>query len=228
MPSSLESPLPEFQFELVRVPAAEAVATWRVLRREGRGAFTPVVMDAPGNYALDPAALAQMRLELPGTLADAGAMSVTDFFARRNAANAALFQELETGGWPESPCKLEPYLPRSAEVLFIAKVPTPNSYEALGHIGFGGWNDCPADEEHIAVLRYWQERYGADLFAVGGDMIECVVERPPSTRDAALSLAREQLLYAPGSLDEFSGRIGSVPELAAALLNSRHWLFWWD
>jgi hypothetical protein len=93
---------------------------------------------------------------------------------------------------------------------------------------FGGWNDCPYDAEHVAVLRYWHERYGVDLFAMGGDIIECVVERPPTTREEALNLAREQLLYAPGTLGEFSGGGSSVPELAAALLNSRHWLFWWD
>ena len=59
-------------------------------------------------------------------------------------------------------------------------------------------------------------------------MIECTVERPPTTKEDALILAREQLLYSPGFLGEFTGRETNIPRLAAALLNSRHWLFWWD
>lgn len=218
----------ESRFELVRVSGSEAVQKWYAMREEGRGHFTPVILDEPENYALDSEGLAELQLELPKTLASSEAMSVADFFARRKSENAALFQELEVGDWPEVPYKLEPYLPRHSEEVFIAKVPTPNSYAALAHIGFGGWNDCPYDAEHVAVLRYWHERYGADLFAMGGDITECVVERPPTTREEALNLAREQLLYAPGALGEFSGGGSSVPELAAALLNSRHWLFWWD
>ena len=218
----------DFRFELVRVSGSEAVQKWHALREEGRGVFTPVILDEPENYAMDSAELAELQLELPKTLAAAGAMSVADFFARRKAENAALFQELEAGDWPQASYKLGPYLSRQTEEVFIAKVPAPNSYEALAHIGFGGWNDCPYDAEHVAVLRYWHDRYGADLFALGGDIIECVVERPPTTREAALDLASKQLLYAPGALGEFSGGGSSVPELAAALLNSRHWLFWWD
>ena len=218
----------EFRFELVRVSASEAVQKWRALREEGRGVFSPVILAEPENFALDSDELAELQLELPKILAASEAKSVADFFARRKAENAVLWQELEAGDWPEVPYKLEPYLPRQTEEVFIAKVPTANSCEALAHIGFGGWNDCPYDAEHVAVLRYWHERYGASLFALGGDIIECVVERPPTTREAALDLASEQLLYAPGALGEFSGGGSSVPELAAALLNSRHWLFWWD
>jgi len=216
------------RFELVRMTGSEAVQKWLALREEGRGVFTPVILDEPENYALDSDELEELQLELPITLAAAEAVSVADFFARRKSENAALWQELATGDWPAVPYKLEPYLSRHSDEIFIAKVPTPNSYEALAHIGFGGWNDCPYDAEHVAVLRYWHERYGADLFAMGGDIIECVVERPPTTREAALNLAREQLLYAPGSLGDFSGGGSSVPELAAALLDSPHWLFWWD
>lgn len=216
------------RFELVRVSGSEAVQKWHALREEGRGVFTPVILVEPENYALDGDALAELQLELPKTLAAAEAMSVADFFARRKSENAALLQELEAGDWPALPYRLEPYLPRHSGEVVIAKVPTPNSYEALAYVGFGGWNDCPYDAEHVAVFRHWHDRYGADLFAISGDILECVVERPPATREAALDLAREHTMYAPGTLGEFSGGGSSVPELAGALFDSRHWLFWWD
>jgi len=75
--------------------------------------------------------------------------------------------------------------------------------------------------------RHWNQQYGANLVAVGPDSLECTVDRPPTTQEEAIHLAREHLLYAPGTLGEYD--IGqSVFDLAAALLISRHWVFWWD
>ena len=47
-------------------------------------------------------------------------------------------------------------------------------------------------------------------------------------KEDAIALAREHLAYAPGTLNEFSVTPAGVPALAAALLNSKHWVFWWD
>lgn len=219
---------PDFHYELVPVAASDAVQKCLALRTEGQGCFTPILLESPEDYLLEGDDLAALQRQLPTTLAAAQAISVPQFFAQRRACDPSFYDELEAGSWPDEPYRFEPYLPQQAEELFIAKVPASRSYEALAHIGFGGWNDCPTDEEHVAVLRYWHERHGANLIAIGGDMIECTVDRPPSTREQALDLAREHLIYAPGTLGEFAAQGSSVPELAATLLNSRHWLFWWD
>ena len=221
----MEHPIPEFQYELVPVRGSDIISTFLKLRAEERGNLTPVLLDSPEKYFLDADAFAGLHEELPDVFAAAGQISIPEFLAQRRAANPELFEELENGEWPAMPHKFDPSLPDDG---FIAKVLTPNSFEALAHIGFGGWNDCPTDEEHVAILKWWFERYGAELFAIGGDTIECTVERPPATREDAIVLAREHLAYSPGTLNEFSITPASVPALAAALLNSKHWLFWWD
>ena len=227
---SFDSEDPNFQYELVRSTPRSGLRdleTWLELREEGRGVFSPVILDSRDNYFLQGEELAALKSDLPKILAKSEGISVEEFFRSRRAQDKELYEELEAGSWPSVPMELKPYLITQMEEVFIAKVPTSNSYEAVAYIGFGGWNDCPYDEEHVAILRYWHKRYGANLFAQGGDMLECTVDRPPTSQEAALSLAREHLTYALGTLGEF-GRGNSVPELAAALLNSRHWLFWWD
>jgi hypothetical protein len=219
--------LPEFQYELVQVGPADALQQWANLREAGRGIFSPVILDSPEDYQLGKDELAALQKNLTETLASASALSAEVFFDRRRDEMGGLLEELEAGDWPAVPHEFEPHLIGQSDTAFIVKVPTPHSWEALAYIGFGGWNDCPTDEEHVAILRHWHEQYGAKLFAQGRDMIECIVDRPPATREAALALAREQLLYAPGTLSEF-GHDQTLQNLAAALLNSRHWIFWWD
>ncbi len=66
--------------------------------------------------------------------------------------------------------------------------------------------------------------HDAEIISVGRATIEMRVGKPPSTRDEALELAREQFVYCPDSVDQGAG---SVPSLAAELLNGRVWHFWW-
>ncbi len=222
-----KSATPRFQYDLVHATPATAFETWVALREQARGAFTPVILDSPEKFSLDRDQFAALKKDLPKTLDAAAAISAEEFFRKRRAERQEDYDQLEQGDWPAVPFKLEPQLIRDMDEVFIVKVPTAHSYEAVAYIGFGGWNDCPADAEHVAILRYWHDRYGANLVAQGADMLECTVERPPTTREAAVELAREQLIYALGTLGEL-GIGNSVPELAAALLNSRYWLFWWD
>lgn len=227
IPSALQA-LPPFSYELVRVAPADAVRTCLSLRETGKGVFTPIILDSPEKYQESvEATLAERSQEKD--IAASRNISVEEFFQRRREQNPAYYDGLDEGAWPDKPYVMEPYLPRVLENdVFIIKVPTPHSYEALAHIGFGGWNDCPTDEEHIAVLRYWHERCGANLFAVGTDMLECTVDRPPTTKEEALKLAGEHSLYAPGTFANLSGKDENFSALAATLLHSRHWVFWWD
>lgn len=90
---------------------------------------------------------------------------------------------------------------------------------------FGGWNDCPHPDVHCAFHRHWQERHGAEITGMSGDVIECVVRNPPDDREAAITLAWEQYWYCADVVEQ---GIGSVSHLAATLLNSPYWFFWWD
>jgi hypothetical protein len=115
-------------------------------------------------------------------------------------------------------------LPASGPVA-VALV-RPHSEEIPSVLGWGAFNACPAPEEHVAVLRYWRQRYGAQLQAMTNDILELVVASPPRTFEDALPLARQQYAYANDIVDQ--GEHPTVGALAAALIDSPRWHFWWD
>lgn len=79
--------------------------------------------------------------------------------------------------------------------------------------------------EMAAVLRSWEDRFGARLLQLGsGGEMWLLVERPPRTVDAALALAAEHLAFSHESQDGSR----SVRELAAALAGAPTWRLWWD
>ena len=90
---------------------------------------------------------------------------------------------------------------------------------------FGGWNSCPEPAVHCAIHRQWQAEYGAWITGLSNDTIECLVESPPRDRDAALRLAWQQYWYCNDIVDQ---GCGTINRLAARLMNSPYWFFWWD
>ena len=107
--------------------------------------------------------------------------------------------------------------------LGLANVEQP--WQLPAALQCGGWNDCPEAEVQCAFHRHWYDRYGAEITSVAGDVVECVVARPPTDRAAAIALAWEQFWYCNDIVDQ---GCGSVSNLAAILLNSPYWYFWWD
>jgi hypothetical protein len=78
---------------------------------------------------------------------------------------------------------------------------------------------------HAAILKYWYERWGAEVVAATAGDLELQVLRPPMTQDAALELAKEQYMYCRDLVEQ---NTGSVAVLANLLVNSSVWWFWWD
>jgi hypothetical protein len=74
-------------------------------------------------------------------------------------------------------------------------------------------------------MRYWCERYDAELTTFAGDVAELRVGRPPLTRDDSIVLAREQFVYRQ---DIVTQGTETLEELAAGLLASPVWFFWRD
>jgi hypothetical protein len=109
--------------------------------------------------------------------------------------------------------------------VFIARLPTPDPVMIPLHLRFGDWNSCPSPWVHAAAARYWEERYGASIVTLAGDIIEYVVERPPATDAQALELAWQQYYYCH---DIVTQGVGSVATLAQSLKGSSRWYFWWD
>jgi Domain of unknown function (DUF4253) len=76
-----------------------------------------------------------------------------------------------------------------------------------------------------AVLRSWEDRFGARLLRIGGDAIlQVLVERPPHTLEPAWHVAAELHAFA----DEVAGTDDTVSSIAAHLVGTPIWQFWWD
>ncbi|HLN15704.1 MAG TPA: DUF4253 domain-containing protein [Acidimicrobiales bacterium] len=111
------------------------------------------------------------------------------------------------------------------DTVTVAQLPIGAGWTSAAFLSWGGWNACPGPEEHTAIHRYWWDAYGAQPVAVSGDVFEFVVGRPPTSRETAMALAWEQFGYCNDIVDQ---GVGTVSKLAAALIDSPFWYFWWD
>lgn len=135
--------------------------------------------------------------------------------------------------WPGEPRRSEVELHGTRDILngelheavAFALVADADPFEVPAYLGFGGWNDCPEPELQVAVLREWERTYGAVPVCITGDVLECVVARPPQTEEGAFSLAAEQWIFC----DDIVGQgTQSVRRLAMEIWRSPQWFFWWD
>lgn len=147
------------------------------------------------------------------------------------AAIAGGRQSLSRGEWPD---EVDAMMPTSLidwetnapiPEAYIIRLPTSDWTEIPAHLRMGGWNACPPAEYHVAAFRSWRERYGAELVHVGSSTLDIRVKRRPQTREEALALADELYLYCE---DIIAQGYGDPAPLAAALMASDWWNFWWD
>jgi hypothetical protein len=78
--------------------------------------------------------------------------------------------------------------------------------------------------ELSAVLRSWEERFGATVISLGFDSLELAVSAPPRSQGRALTVAAEHRAF---SLPTFTAQPGNLREFAAGLVHARHWRFSW-
>lgn len=137
--------------------------------------------------------------------------------------------EAEQGRLPEATLRAAVATHQPA-FLGLVVAPRPADVPAaVGWTGFGA--DSPGTPqarclEVATVLRSWETRFGARPLRIGSDMIlRVLVERPPSTFEAAIRVAAEHVAFG----DEY-GRYSGEPisELAAELVGKPVWHFWWD
>ncbi|MEU3604117.1 DUF4253 domain-containing protein [Streptomyces sp. NPDC035033] len=95
----------------------------------------------------------------------------------------------------------------------------PCLYDTMNWFGHGGRSLTPLDD--AALLRRWQERWGAQLFFATGPYLELVVDRPPlDPRDAAQ--ATTELLACCGDTVQDAITAGD------GMVRSTMWSLWWD
>ncbi|MBD2342319.1 DUF4253 domain-containing protein [Calothrix sp. FACHB-156] len=109
--------------------------------------------------------------------------------------------------------------------IVLAIIPTTFSWQVPGFLKFGNWNDCPLPTIHVGLMKYWQQKYGAEVVGITHDVVEMCVNHPPQNCEDAFRLAQEQYMYCSDIVDQ---GVETLNNLAAMLLNRQIWYFWWD
>lgn len=108
--------------------------------------------------------------------------------------------------------------------MVLAEIPAEHPWEVFAWMPFGGWNECPSDEEQMAAAKYWFEQYGAVPAVITRDVLEFDLPAP-TPRERAMELAMEQFAFCTDIVEQGCGSIG---RLADGLWQSDKWFFWWD
>jgi hypothetical protein len=226
-----QEPEIKLPFDYMIVPGEKAVETCLRIREDASKSVTPVIMGGKDKMNLLLDNLDADKRSPEAVIAESEGFMIDEFIQSRTSEDPEFYQEVR-GKWPLVP--VQPgYLTAHTDVLSgkplkevcLGLVPTNSSYEVPAYLKYGGWNECPSAEEHVGILRYWHDKYGAEIIAITGDVIECTVTNPPRTKEEALALAHEQFIYCT---DIVTQGVETIDALAATLLNSNYWYFWWD
>lgn len=212
------------------IPGQTALDAWRALRAAvPQTQRWPLLLGGGDSFKCHLDLLADHSPE--DVLARAEDVDPADFFGAR-LDELGEGGELPRGEWPDAAepsteigIHLEILSRKPLREVFLVLTPVPEPWRSVAYVPFGGWNECPMPEEHVAVLRHWCNTYGAEPVGITKDTIECAATRPPAARDAALTLAHEQYAFASDIVDQGTSTIDA---LGAALLNGTAWFFWWD
>ncbi|MGW0909465.1 DUF4253 domain-containing protein [Streptomyces sp. NPDC002853] len=77
-----------------------------------------------------------------------------------------------------------------------------------------------------AVVRDWEDRFGARVIGVGFSTLHLSISTPPARIEDALAVAAEHFAFSPDNIWQ-----GSHPDLASYadhLIGLNYWEFWWD
>ena len=111
------------------------------------------------------------------------------------------------------------------ETVFIGLVPAAGGWEVPALLAWSAAEGLKIEgPEHLAVLHFWHESYGAELVALGLEQLECLVTMPPGDARGAFELAVQQYSYCPALMDNLAPAMGAL----AATLFGRHWYFDWS
>jgi hypothetical protein len=223
-----------FPFERVATTGDRALATWGQLKAARRG--VPVVMGADEAVRILADAFSPARpnkTSVAAILAAADCIRHPQDLAEERIRAAMLWEPPPppVGEWPATPSPsagLTVAMNSDQALLHkvhIALIPTDDWTTVPAHLRWGGWNACPRAEYHVAALRSWRDRFGAELIGLSSDRMDLRVARRPHTRAQALELAREHYIYCNDIVDQGEG---TVSRLAACLIADDWWNFWWD
>jgi hypothetical protein len=119
-----------------------------------------------------------------------------------------------------------PYRLEAAPLGALMLVPALRPADVLARLGWLGAVNLDAGGGQLsAVLRSWEDRFGAVPVCVGFDTLVLAVSRPPTDPTALQQLALEHYGFCPDNVEQGAG---SVEAYAVDLAGQRMWSFWWD
>jgi len=238
--------LNDFGYPLEFVNGADANNALELTKVTGRQhGFVPVVM-VPGYWnseEMEPDKRARKALELANAaestpdfgqafLASELVQMEDDLEIDPDNPRPELFDQLKSLSLPPAVTGLQIVMhhvvgqgPKLWDKVAIVHVPAHAPDELPLFLDWGGWNAVPSSQVITAVARYWNTTCGAELVAVGPDLLEFAIARKPETPDAALALRREHVLFAP---DSYEFDRGELEKAASMLRVANSWVFWWD
>ncbi|WP_283137662.1 DUF4253 domain-containing protein [Rhizohabitans arisaemae] len=108
----------------------------------------------------------------------------------------------------------------------VGLVAVERGADALAAMGWqGALNHNAWTAPLAAVVRSWEERFGARVVAVGFNCLELSVAAPPVTTRHALHVAAEHWAFCPENLVQGPGTLAGYAE---EIRNRNTWSFWWD
>jgi hypothetical protein len=119
-----------------------------------------------------------------------------------------------------------PYRLEAAPLGALMVVAAQRPADVLARLGWLGAVNLDAGGGQLsAVLRSWEDRFGAVPVCVGFDTLVLAVSRPPTDPAALEQLALEHYGFCPDNIEQGSG---SVEAYTMDLAGQRMWSFWWD
>lgn len=111
-----------------------------------------------------------------------------------------------------------------AASVTIGLIPAAEGWEVPALLAWSGAEAMDiGGPEHLAVLHFWNQAYGAELISMGLERLELIVEEPAPDARSAFELAVQHYAYCPALMDNLAPAMGAL----AATLFGRHWLFDW-
>lgn len=202
-----------------------AVARWQELRAVHlRSGLWPVVLGA-GEEVGETFSFAEGGEHDPDAVARGEATTAAEVLGPRLAAepDGALEER------PELPAEVDP-LPATWVLddgpCLVGLVPAAAGWQVPGLVTWwGAANHDLGPAEHVAVLRDWEARYGAELAVLTFDVVQLAVARPPRVAADVLAAAQAQYAYCPDVVDQ---GVGTLEALCREQVVRRSWYFWWD
>ncbi|MFY1689478.1 DUF4253 domain-containing protein [Plantactinospora sp. WMMB782] len=112
--------------------------------------------------------------------------------------------------------------------LRLGLVAADRGSDALTVAGWQGAVNYVNDTAELsAVLRSWEDRFGARLIGVGFAELYLSVAALPSDRAEATRVAAEHFAFCPDNVWQ-AGRAHTLTAYAERLMNAPIWSFWWD